>query len=365
MKLKKYDIFIRSIILVSICYTLIFPHKTSYYCSLSLSMCARTLIPSIFIFLVLSRILSHYALRGLFSGKVTNYIAGLLKLPECLIPVCIMGLFCAAPSGAFAICNIYESGKCTKKQAQHAAALSNNCSAAFILSVAAAMTESVKYAVIILFSNIIATVFIYMIFFREEENEMILYEKPHFEKISFSDVITESICSSSETVVKICGFVLFFSSMGLMLSDTLLSALPNIFDVNTQTILKGTVCSIFEMTSGVISFGAAEGYEKVLLISSAVSFCGLSVIFQVNSILAKSGLDASAFILSRILSAITSPLISLFILFAIPNSISVSTSSVQNTKGLSFGDLICLTVITCLFFIGSSILHHLDKKHKK
>jgi len=346
-------------------FTLIFPNTVTYYCKIALGMCAASLIPSIFIFTVLSRIISHFASNGFFSGKTTIFLSRLLNLPCCLIPTCFLGFFCSAPSGAFAISKIYSDGLCTKKEAQKACILANNCSAAFIFSVIGAMTESVVYAAIIFISNIISVLIIYFLFFRDKTKTASTTYKPKLCKHSFFEILCESISSSAELTVRICAYVVFFATFGTMIADALSIFFKEI-DLNTNIIIKGAVCSFFEMTSGIICLGASEGFEKIMLIAGAVSFCGLSVIFQVMGIFDKNGIDNVPFILSRFLCALTTPIITLVFLFIIPESLSVfSSTQSQKSSGFTYGDLISLITVTVLFFIGGAIIAYLDKKHKK
>lgn len=345
--------------------TLIFPNTVTYYCKIALGMCAATLIPSIFIFTVLSRVISHFASNGFFSGRATRFLSRLLNLPYCLIPTCFLGFFCSAPSGAFAISKIYSDGLCTKKEAQNACILANNCSAAFIFSVIGAMTGSTIYAAIIFVSNILSVFTIYFLFFRNKAKTVSAPNNPKLYKHSFFEILCESISSSAELAVRICAYVVFFATLGTMIADGLSIFFKEI-DINTSIIIKGAVCSFFEMTSGIICLGASEGFEKIMLIAGAVSFCGLSVIFQVMGIFDKAGIDNGPFILSRFLCALTSPIITLLFLFIIPESLSVfSSTQSQKSTGFTYGDLVSLITVTVLFFIGGAIIAFLDKKHKK
>ena len=60
------------------------------------------------------------------------------------------------------------------------------------------------------------------------------------------------------------------------------------------------------------------------------------------------------------------PLIILFILFLLPDSLSVTAyPAVKKMGGFSFGDAISLTIITVLFIIAAVFISVIDKKHKK
>ncbi len=351
---------------ICLAFTLTFPYEVAYYCSNALKLCGTSLIPSLFIFMVLSKILSHLSAQGIFSSSISRFLSRLLNLPDCLIPICILGLFGGAPSGAFAIANLYKNGLCTKSQAENACVLANNCSAAFILGVTSAVLGSKTIAVYILIANIISTVSVYFIFFKKNCTHYIEKQSTgKNEKLSY--IITESITSSAENIVKLCGFVIFFYTFSCIVSQrtaTLLSSMN--ISSELSDFIKSIICSLLELTSGVLSIGNISGQKAILLCTMCISFTGLSIIFQVNSILDKHALSSTPFIFSRIFCAVLSPVLMQISHYL--SSVSMTVSTLTQTKkalGFSCKDLLFLILVTIIALIGAYILNSLDKKHKK
>ena len=351
------------IILVCAIFALLNPYETAFYCSNALKMCTSSLIPSLFIYMVLSRILSYSSSEGFILSKITSFISRILGLSEVLVPTCIFGLFCGAPSGAFAVSRLYSDGLCTKDEAEAACTLCNNCSAAFILGFAASVTGSTAFSYYILISNILASFTVYMLVFRKtrldnKKTKTVCREK------SISALITGSIVSSFEAVLRLCAFVLFFYTASFIISQRL-SDILSCFDMPQQAVnaARAIICSLFEMTSGIMTAGQVGGLEAVMITAFAVSFTGLSVIFQVKSVLSKQGLSSKPFIMSRLLCALLCPIYTLILTY-----VSVSTATAfapsKRSGGISGKDLVSLVLITFFTCIGVFILAHLDKKHK-
>ena len=248
MTKKKYRDFFSIITIVFIIITLFFPQKISAYCKDSLIICARSLIPAIFIFTVLSKILSALSVEGLFSGKTAELFSRIFNLPRVLIPTCLLGLICSAPSGASAIGDIYEKGYCSKEQAERAAVLANNCSAAFIMGIAGAITGSSLIAATILVSEILSVIIIYMLLFRDGHRHHTVKEHHILPPSSMYRIICESISSAAEISLKICAYVLFFSAIGKSVCDAFFYLFPYPSDLS---YIKGIIVSFFEMTTGI------------------------------------------------------------------------------------------------------------------
>lgn len=347
-------------------FSLAFPYEVAYYCSNALKMCGTSLIPSLFTFMVLSKILSHLSAQGTFNSSLSRFLARLLNLPDCLIPICLLGLIGGAPSGAFAIGGLYKKGLCTKSQAEKACVLANNCSAAFILGVISAVLGSKTIAVYILITNIISTVTVYFIFFRRSGTHQI-EKQSTAKKEKLSHIITESITSSAESIIKLCGFVIFFYTFSCIISQRTTILLLEIGVSGELTdLIKSVICSLLELTSGVLSIGNISVQNAMLLCSMCVSFTGLSIIFQVKSVLDNHTLSAAPFIQSRFLCAVLSPVLIQISHYLSSASTTVSTlTETKKASGITGKDLLVLISVTIIAFIGAYILNHLDKKHKK
>lgn len=362
MKTALRDFCIFSALIFALSHT----YEIIYHSSEALKLCATAVIPSLFIFIVMSKLLTHTHFCRYRSGRTSLFISRLFNLPPSVIHISLLGLICGAPSGAIGICNLYSSGLCSKQEAERALILSNNCSAAFIMSIAASVLNSKPGAVIILISNIIATISVYLLLFRDKNGKLTELQQSNQINKNFSDMITESISSSANTVINLCGYVIFFYCFSAIISEAArIGSIKMTNNASLAYFVKSAVSSLFEMTTGVVTSASLKGNVRMLMIAGAIAFCGISVIFQVISIASKHNLSVCNFVLSKIICAFLSPLITLFLLFIIPKEVSVMNSYTLKTNGgFSVNDLISLIFVTSIFFVAVHLLAYLDKKHK-
>lgn len=356
-KIKPMIVFL--IICLSLVYTLSSPFQTAYHAKKAVEMCISSLVPSLFIFMVLSRMLSHLCSSCLSDMKFIRGLSQIFNLPPSLIPMCIAGMFCGAPSGAFGISRIYGEGGCSKDEAERACILANNCSAAFILSFISSVLGSRTAGLYILISNIFATVFVYMIFFRNEKMEYTSqYTKSKPE--NFGNMVTESISSSITATVTMCGFVIFFYTLSNILCDNI----SGITGKEAPLFLNAVISSLLEISTGILHVGNLEGTRSVVMAASAAAFMGISMLLQTGEIMRKHKISTGNFYISKILCAIVSPVIAVMIMLISPEGVHVSamTKKVPTVSGKDISYLLFALVIT---LIGARLLSHLDKKHKK
>lgn len=353
-------------IILAVIYSLSFPFEITHYISVALKLCATSVIPSLFMFMVLSGIMAHTLKSIPIRGKVSLFLSRTFGLPTTVLPICLLGLFCGAPSGTLGICELYSSGMCSKDEAERAIIISNNCSAAFILSIVSSALASTFGAVIILFSNIITTVIIYLLVFKSSKTVTQSVKKQPPKIHGISNLITSSITSSAQTMLMLCGHIVFFYCISAVISEKLCRiALLITQNHSTAGFVKAAASSLFEVTTGVLTSASLSENLRFVMISAGVAFCGLSIIFQVISIASKYKLSCARFIYSKILCSLLSPLITLLLLFIIPKEVPVMNSTVlKTTEGITSNDITVLVFITCICIAGGYILAYLDKKHK-
>lgn len=363
-QISKYFMF--CFITLVITYILLNPYSIAFHAHKAIRMCATSLVPTLFIFMVFSKMLSYLCTTFPPSNKFILFISRLLGLPPILIPVCLSGLICGAPSGAFAICRMHDEGYCTKEQAKRACIFSNNCSAAFILGFVSSVLGSLHTSLLILISSISATIIVYMIFFRNAATEENVHTMQIRKNTGIYDIFTESISSSVTATVTLCGYVIFFYTFTQVLCERLMPFFHSIGISQGQTeFIHAATSSFLEISSGVLRIGVLDWVEKIVLCAGAVSFTGLSMILQVTGLLVKSKIPTKEYFFSKFLCALVSPILIILLMLIFPYATFTSVSSNSETGGFSFGDLISLTLMTIIAFAGAYILFCLDKKHKK
>ncbi len=118
--------------------------------------------------------------------------------------------------------------------------------------------------------------------------------------------LLEAVKESSNVIILVATTVIFFSSLGAVLTNVIASA----FTVDTG-ITQTLILSIFEMTTGVQS--ATEHFSNLsifpLLIAAIISLNGLSIHMQVTVIAKSANISLRPYILGRLWSIIIVPAI--------------------------------------------------------
>ena len=112
-----FPLYIFSIAMLAL-FALLLPLETVFHVKNAIRLCYLSVVPSLFIFLVLSNLFSDAMRYFYFSGKVSYYLAKLLNVNKGLVPICLFGFIFGSPSSASAIGNIYSSGGCSKDEAK-------------------------------------------------------------------------------------------------------------------------------------------------------------------------------------------------------------------------------------------------------
>ena len=261
-----------------------------------LDICAKTVVPSLFPFMVLSELL--------VSGNATSLIAPLLsRAARALFGISgegaaamAMGLFCGFPIGAKSAVSLYKQGRIDRSELTRLLTFSNNPSSAFLISaVGTSMFNSrslgiLLFAVSTLSALTVGIVGKYVKVKSPDKSE--LFIKLSGKDKSGVEKFTSAITSSAISIVYVCAFVVFFSTLVGVLEHSLsASALPN----SAAALLFG----FFELTGGM--WQASQIPEYGIFIAAAIAgWSGLSVHFQIMSICSGCGVSFKPYILAKL-----------------------------------------------------------------
>ncbi len=262
MKTKNpISIFIDIAIVFLFIYFLIFPNYASDPTRDALLFCGKTLVPSLFIYMILAKTIVSSAFIEKFAQKF-GYLPLLLFL----------GSFCGAPIGAKIATDLYKDGRIDKKHAEYLSSFSNNASVSFVIGfVGSELFGDIKIGVRLflfqLFSS--ASTAVIMKFVMFGKNTLQKQQPCKTRKASLS----ESISESAATMINLCACVVFFMVVG--------NAITNLVPLSDScdAILK----SFLEFSSGCASAND-EGPYALPITAFSLGFTGCSVAMQVRSV---------------------------------------------------------------------------------
>lgn len=331
-------------------YMLLNPYCITYYCKNALRMCAKTIIPSLFVFTVFSHILAQVGFATTTSKKPQHFTKNNSPISKKTLPLCLFGIFSGAIPASIGILSLYSQGLISKNEAENALLLLPGCSAPFILTICRSVLDSPYYAILLLLSNTLAIITSFFILCKKTQNNPKNATLPLPKRNSYLKILSESLEKSATNTLIICSYVIFFSVISGIIIDIVQK-----FGLKNNT-LHTLLFGIFEMTSGIVRASVFDGNEKIVFIAFMCSFSGISIIFQLSGICNDKGINVRSFIISRLLCGVLCPLYMLLLMFILPYKITCFTqySTVFIIK-LTFSVIVLLTII----------YSRIDKKHKK
>lgn len=276
-----------SLAIILFIYLLIFPQNASEPTRSALSFCAQTLIPSLFIYMVLAKMI--------ISLPVTDWLA---KRIGTGFIVFASGLLCGCPIGAKIALSLYESGRIDKKYAEYLCSFTNNASISFVVGyVGVELFGSREVGIRLFIFQVIssaATAFLM---------KRLMYGKEPLRRIYSESKgrvpLREAVTDSAQTIISVCACAVFFIVAASSISELL--ELPPVWDAVLKCLL--------EFSSGCAA-GAGLDKNALSICAFSIGFTGLSVFLQVKSVVS-GRLSAKPFAAGKLISASVMTLLSL------------------------------------------------------
>lgn len=216
-----------------------------------LTLCAATVIPSLFPFFVLTALLLRLGLDSVLRPVCAPFMQPLFRLRgECAAPL-LAGFLGGYPTGARSAAQLYEQGVLTRGEAERLLGFCNNCGVGFLVGfVGAGILGSARTGIALLMVHILSALL---------SGALLCRIMPHSDpprlschlpaqKTSLSTAFTSSVSGAVTSTLTVCAYVVFFRTM------TALVPLPGIL-----TGAMEIVGAITSLTSDAIGFIAASG----------------------------------------------------------------------------------------------------------
>ena len=263
---------------VSLVLILKFPEVSIEYINRGLKLCVSTVIPSLFPFMVVSELI--------VGSGFSESMGRIFKKPARLLfgisgegaSAFLLGTLCGFPIGTRVAISLYERGNISRDELSRLVCFSNNPSSAFVISaIGATLFGCREFGVALYFITIVSSLIVGMI-----QNLLLPSDitvdtcKSTKERKGQGGiaVFSEAVSSSALSMLKICAFIVFFSSftgvVGVLLSH-----------FGASQSARALLFSFFELTCGASeAAGISEISVAVLVAAFAVGWSGLSMHFQ-------------------------------------------------------------------------------------
>lgn len=310
----------------------------------ALSLCADSVIPALLPYLICSGFISRSGFASSFSRYLSPIMRPLFGVPGSGSIAFVLGSVSGYPIGAVCVRDLYLSGECSKNEAQRMLAFCNNSGPLFIMSVVGCgILGDITLGRLLYISHLFAAVLVGIVLrtFGKCESQTIrtLPKIPSLKNEKPLQIIGEVMDSAIFTILKICGFVIFFSVFAKLLPKTRISPFFH---------------PLLEIVGGISSLSAASlsGQLKLPLISFFLAFSGISVMFQVGAVVANTGLSLKTYFFGKLLQGGFSFILTKILLSRLPQSTDVFAKSadweVFASPHNAFVSSICMLILAML-----------------
>ena len=275
------------------------------YIHQGLRLCAKTVIPSLFPFMVVSEILVSSGIGSALLRPLSSILERVFRLPSVGCCAVILGMFCGFPVGARCAVSAHSSGDLTKGEAERVLLFSTNPSSAFLINaVGASLFGNRTFGILLYFSTLLSQFIIGILFSRFSKKEEIDRTDAvdcinHIQKKRpLGRLFTDSVTASLSAIRLVCAYVVFFSALG----GTVNLALEH---VHAPAFLKTIVFCFLELSGGVSAASALPvTATSALLCAFAAGWCGISVHCQLLSVCSGSGIRLRTYMLAKIMQGL-------------------------------------------------------------
>lgn len=336
-KIRRFRIiYFKNLLLPIICILfilclLLFPRTSISAASKGISLWINIVFPSLFPFFVGSEILNKTGIVKALGVLFEPVMRPVFNVPGCGSFPFAMGLTSGYPVGAKLTTGLRQDNLITKTEGERLLAFTNNSSPLFIMgAVSVGMFRNPQAGPILLICHIIAcfTVAILFRFYKGGEQDQaadssirtikkfkaelksILKKTPE----NLGSIIGNSIKNSINLMIAIGGFIIFFCVIvNLLLDSGVIAGLSQFLStfLSPAGIRKDLITSLisgfFDITTGsnmVSSSVSSSLIQQLTAASVIIGWAGISVHFQVISIVGETDISIKPYLLGKFLQGV-------------------------------------------------------------
>lgn len=246
-----------------------------------LALCAKTMIPSLFPFMVIAELAVRSGVGQMLARPFVRLFGRVLGVSESGGCALILGMLCGFPVGAKVAASCYKDGAMDVREFNHVLGMCSVPSAAFLVgAVGEGLLGSAPIGKALLGLTIVSALAVglllrlipsaYVSHTKRQPSGMVVSKK-----ITIS-LLSSSISSAANGMLGVCATVVVFS------------ALMGVLEVYAEALgLSGTVravlCGLLELSTGTARAAALKMTEASVLCAAMAGWAGLSVHCQMLS----------------------------------------------------------------------------------
>lgn len=284
---------------------LLFPQDAAQSARGALTLCAQTVIPSLFPFFVLSSLLIACGASALLSALLAPLMRPLFGLSGAGAAALALGLCGGYPVGARTAAELVESGALSREEGERLLIFCNNAGPGFLLGICGgAVFASPRAGAALYLIHVASALFTGMLLTRclPPLSAPFSAGAAQHRSVSLSAALPAAVQGALAGILNVCAFVVFFT----VCTRLLLRALPESFAFSLPCAL---LIGFFELTSGVTALPPTRA--GFLACAALLAWGGLSVHCQTLSALSASALSARYYLRAKAAQTLLSVILSL------------------------------------------------------
>lgn len=308
-----------------------------------IDMCTKTIIPSLFPFMVVSDFIILSGVGSAVGEKLSALTKVFFNLPGCTSCVVLMSLTGGFPVGARMTAKLAEEKYISQSQGRRMLLFCVNCGPAFSVStVGTAMLSSKKAGIVIYVSLILSSLIVGIIsrFFEKDNCNTSIKTVSDIN----GGVISDSVKDSTAAILSICAWVILFSCIGNCMSM-----------ISIPEKIKAVLFSILEVTNGCQK---SSKLFAPFFLAGIIGWSGIAVHCQIAEYLKKCKMSYFVFLLGRIATSLLSTIICFLLmkLFRIDIDVFSSASDVAiKPFSISFSSAVAVVILAVFMLADNSL----------
>ena len=288
-------------------YLTAFPSDSAGAVAGALHVCASTIIPSLFPFIVVNALLVDTGFAFFTARFIGRPVSVLFSVSRAGGAAFLLGALSGFPLGAECAARLYERGQCTKDDAERLIAFCNNTGPAFLVGgIGAGMWDRPEIGWLIYLSQLFSAVIVGIALRFTRTGPIVPRERrKNAEDELSASVFTSAVSGASVSMLKICGFITAFSVLCAMVRKTAMMLTGYPLRGRTAALLFG----FLEITAGAGAASKIGGNVGIALTAAAAGWSGLSVHMQTASVIAGKDLSMKRYIAGKAAQGILCALI--------------------------------------------------------
>ena len=282
---------------------LLSPDTSAQACRDALSLCAQTVIPSLFPFFVLSSLLVSGGGADAFSALLGGVMRPLFGLEGAGASALALGLIGGYPVGARIVAELYGTGTLEKKEAERLLGFCNNAGPGFILGICGgAVLHSSRAGLYLYLVHAASALLTGILLCRDLPRRGATHRKAAQDTNAapFASLFSAAVRGALAGILNVCAFVVLF----LVLLRLLAAALPAAV---SASVLYPLLLGFVELTNGVTALSPTRG--GFICCAVLLAWGGLSVHAQTLSVLDGTALSTRYYWRGKMMqAALSAPL---------------------------------------------------------